>query len=209
METLVLRVRGVSKAHQGKWENLAREVVLEPMGPVECLENLDLRVTEVLMGFQACPVRRDTGVRTVLLVPMDLPERMDQGEKMERLDQEDLLVRAGREVCSALEALLDLLDNLALLVLMVHRVPKETWDPRESRALLVNRESQEHRVFQVHRAPLDHLEKKVLREGLVCLDCLAQMDLLVILVKRVHLERKELWASSVPRAPSAILALAV
>lgn len=206
METLVLRVQGVSKGHQGKWENLAREGVLEPTGPVECLENLDLRVTGVLMGFQVCPVKRDTGVRMVLLVPMDLPEKTDQEEKMERLDQEDLLVRAGREVCSALEALLDLLDNLALLVLMVHMVPKETWDLRESRALLDSRGSQEHRVFQVRKALSDRLEKKVLMEGLVCLDCLAQMDLLDILVKRVHLERKELWASLVPRAPSAILA---
>lgn len=206
---MVLRVREVSKAHQGKWENLAREGVRDPMGPVECLENPDLRVTEVLMGFQVCRVRRDTGVRTALLVPMDLPERTDQGEKMERLDQEDLLVRAGHGVCSALEALLDLLDNLALLVLMVHTVPKETWDPRESRGLRVSRESQEDRVFQVLKAPSDRLEKKVLMEGLVCLECLAQTDLLDILVKRVHRERKELWASSVPRAPSAILALVV
>lgn len=179
------------------------------MVPEECLESLDLRVTEVSMGFRVCLVRKDTGVRPALLDPRDQLERMDQEEKMVRSDQEDLLVRAGREVFSAQEALLDLLDNLALLVLMVRRVPKETWGLRESQVLLDSRESQEDRVFQVHRDPSDHPEKKALREGLVCLDCLVQMGLLDILVKRVHLERKELWASLVPRAPSAILALAV
>lgn len=209
MEIPVLRVQEVCKAHQDKWANPARGGVLEPMGPGECLESQDPRVTEVLTGFQVYLVRRDIGVRMVLLDPQDLPEKMDQGEKMEKLDREVWLVKAAPEVCLVLEVLLGHPGSLELLVLMVHTVPKETWDHRENQALRDNRESQEHKVFQVRRVPSGRQEKKVLMEGPVCLDCLALMDLLDILERRVHLERKVLWANLVPKGPSAILALAV
>lgn len=206
---MVLRVQGVCRAHQDLLENLARGAVPEPTGPVECLESQDPRVTEVLTGFLVYLVRRDIGVRMVLLDPQDLLEKTVQEEKMERSDQEVWLVRVAPVVFSVLEVLLGHPGSLELLVLMVHMVPKETWDPRENQALRDSRESQEHKVFQVRRVPSDRPERKVLRGDLVCLDCLALMDHLDILERRVHLERKELWVNLVPKGPSAILALVV
>lgn len=103
----------------------------------------------------------------------------------------------------------DPLDRLVLLELMGLLVPKETWDHKENQAHPVSRESLEHRGFLVLKAPLDHLVKKDLRAGRGCLDYLELMGLLVILEKRVHLERKEARVHWVHRVLSVILALVV
>lgn len=113
------------------------------------------------------------------------------------------------EVCWDLAVLRDPLDHLVLLELMDLQVPKETWDHKESPARPVSRESQEHRVFLVLKAPSDHPEKKDLRAGRGCLDYRELMGLLVILVRRVHLERKEAKVHQVHRVPLVILALVV
>lgn len=89
------------------------------------------------------------------------------------------------------------------------QVPKETWDHKESQAHPGSRESPEHRVFLVLKALSDHLVKKDLMAGRGCLDYLELMGLLVILVKRVHLERKEPWVPQVHRVLLVILALVV
>lgn len=87
------------------------------------------------------------------------------------------------------------------------QVPKETWDHKESQAHPVSRESLEHRVFLVPKAPLDHLEKKDLRAGRGWLDYPELTGLLVILVRRVQLERKEPRVHQVHRDLSVIPAL--
>lgn len=95
------------------------------------------------------------------------------------------------EVCWDLVDLLDHLEALVLLELTGLKVSKETWDHKVNQAHPVSKEFQEHRVFLVLKAPLDHLVKKDLRADRGCLDCLELMVLLVILEKRVHLERKD------------------
>lgn len=61
VETMVLRAPVVSKGLQGNLAKLARGVVPELTDPVECLESRDPRVTEALMDFPDCLVKRDTG----------------------------------------------------------------------------------------------------------------------------------------------------
>lgn len=103
-------------------------------------------------------------------------------------------------------------EPLVLLVLLEStglQVPKETWDHKENQAHLGSRESPEHRVFLVLKAPLDHPVKKDHRAGRGCLDYLELMGLLVILVRRVHLERKEPRVQLVHRVLLVILALVV
>lgn len=63
METLVLRVPVASRGLQDKQAKLARGAVPELMVPVGCPESQAQRVTEVLMDFPGCLVRRDTGGR--------------------------------------------------------------------------------------------------------------------------------------------------
>lgn len=70
-----------------------------------------------------------------------------------------------------------------------------------------NKESQEHRVSLVLKAPLDHLEKKDLRADPGCLVYLELTVLLVILEKRVRLERREARVLLVLKVPSVTLAL--
>lgn len=102
--------------------------------------------------------------------------------------------------------LLDPLDLLVLLGLTGLMVPKETWDHKENQAHPGSRESPEHRVFLVLKVLSDHLVKKDLTAGRGCLDYLELMGLLVILVRRVHLERKEPWVPQVHRVLLVILA---
>lgn len=70
-----------------------------------------------------------------------------------------------------------------------------------------NKESQEHRVSLVLKAPSDLLEKRDLGADLGCLVYLEQTALLVILEKRVHLERREARVLLVLRVLSVTLAL--
>lgn len=209
VETLVLRVPVASKGLQDKVAKLARGVVLEPTVPVGCLESRAPRVTEALMDFLVCLVKRDTGASQGQWDPRVPLERMDREARMERSGPEDWLARAVLEVCSGLVVLRDPLDHPVLLELTDLQVPKETWDHKESQAHPVNKESLEHRVFLVPKAPLDHLEKKDLRADLGYLDYLELMGPLVILVRRVHLERKEDKVHQVHRVLLVILALVV
>lgn len=103
----------------------------------------------------------------------------------------------------------DPLDLLVLLELTGLQVQKGTWDHKENQAHLGSRESPEHRVFLVLKAPLDHLVKKDLRAGRGYLDYLELMGHLVILVRRVHLERKEHRVQQVHRVLLVILVLVV
>lgn len=103
----------------------------------------------------------------------------------------------------------DPLDPLVLLELTGLQVPKETWDHKENQAHPGSRESQEHRVSLVLKAPSDHLVKKDPRAGRGCLDYPELMGLLVILVRRVLLERKEPRVPQVHRVLLVILALVV
>lgn len=61
VETMVLRAPVASKGLQDNLAKLARGVVPELTDPVECLESQDPRVTEALMVFPDCLVKRDTG----------------------------------------------------------------------------------------------------------------------------------------------------
>lgn len=209
VETPVLRVRVASRGLQDNLAKLARGVVLELTALVECPESQALRVTEALTDFLACLVRRDTGVSPGQWDHQEHPERTDRGARMERSGLEDWLARVVPEVCLALVVLQDPLDLLVLLEWTGLQVQKETWAHKVNQAHLGSRESQVHRVFQDLKAPLDHLEKKDLLVGQDYLDYLGLMDLLVILERRVHLERKELRVHQVPRVPLVILALVV
>lgn len=69
------------------------------MGPEECLESQALRVTEALMAFPVCLVRRDTGGRQDHWDHLEPLERMDREARMERSGQGDWLERVVLEVC--------------------------------------------------------------------------------------------------------------
>lgn len=101
----------------------------------------------------------------------------------------------------------DPLDHLALLESTGLQVPKETWDHKENQAHPVSRESLEHRVFLVLKAPSDHLEKRDHRVDQGYPVYLELTVLLAILERRVHLERKEAKVHQVHRVPLGIQAL--
>lgn len=202
VETRVLRVPEESRDHLDRWGRPGRGVVLELMELGGCLEKLELRVIEDLM---VCPVsqeRKATGARWDPQDPKVLLVRMDREARMERSGRGDWLERVAQEVCLVQEALQDLLDSLVWLELTVLKDLKETWVLKENRVHLASRASQEHRGCPDRKAPSDHQAKKALRVDQGCLDCLVLMDLLVILAKRVLLERKELWVSRAPRGRS-------
>jgi len=117
--------------------------------------------------------------------------RMDREERMERSGQGDWLARAVLEVSWVRAVHPGPPDNLVSPVWTAHTVPKETWGRRESPAHPGSRESPERRVFLVLKAPSDHLVRRGLGAGQGWPACLDPMDLLVILVRRVHPERKE------------------
>lgn len=204
-ETLVLRVRVASRGLQVNLAKLARGVVPEPTAPVGCPESPVPRATEASMDFPGCPAKRDTGVsrgRWDRRVP---PERTDREARMERSDPEDWLVRAALEVCWGPVVLQAPQDPPVLLELTDLQVPKETWVLKESQVLQVSRASQEHRVFPALRVPSVHPEKKDLRAGQGYLDYLELMGLLAILVRRVHLEKREHRVLQVRRVRLVIL----
>lgn len=209
VETPVLKVRVAFKVLQGNLAKLARGVAPELTAPVECPENPARRGTEALMDFLGCPVKRDTGVSWGRWDQQGLLARTDREARMERSDQEDWLVRVALEVCWGLAVPQAPQDRPALLELTGLQVPKETWAHKESQVPQVSRASPEHRVFLVLKVLLVHLEKKDLRAGQGYLDFLELMGLLVILVKRVHLEKREHRVLQVRRVLLAILVPAV
>lgn len=128
--------------------------------------------------------------------------------KTERSDQEDWLERAVPEVCSDPAAPLDLPAPPASPESTGLMVQKETWDRKESLGRLGSRESPAHRVFLDLKAPSDHLVKKDLWAGRGCLDYPELTGLLVILARRVLLERKDRRVRQVLRVPSVTPVLA-
>lgn len=205
---MVLRVPGAFKVLKDKLANLARGVVQELMVLVECLERLDQRATEGSTDSRGYPVRRDTGASQGQWDPWAPPERTDREVKTARSDREDWLERVVPEVCLDHAAPLDLLALPASLESTGLRVQKETWDPKESQGHLGSRESPAHRVFLDLKAPSDHLVKKDLRADRGCLDYPEPTGLLVILARRVLLERKGRRVRQVRRVPSVTPVLA-
>lgn len=173
----------------------------------ECLESQVPRATVALMDCLGCLVRRDTGGSQDHKDQSVPQERMDREVKMERSDQGDWLARVVLGVCWDLVDLLDLLEPQVLLESTGLMVQKETWDHKVNLGHPGSKESQEHRVSLVLKAPLDHLEKKDPRADPGCLVYLEPTVLLVILEKRDHLERREARVLLVLRVPSVILAL--
>lgn len=92
---------------------------------------------------------------------------------------------------------------------MDHLALKETWVLKESLDLLVNKETPDHMVCLVLKAPSVHLERKVPQGNRVSMDSLELMGLLVIQEKRVLPGTKEQLASRVPRGPLVIPGLEV
>lgn len=74
---------------------------------------------------------------------------------------------------------------------MAHLVPREIWDRKESQDLPASRESPAPRVSPVLRAPSAHLVKRDPRAGQGWPVYQDPMGLLVILERKVHLERRE------------------
>lgn len=98
-ETLGLRVHEALKAPQAHQENQAAGDVLAAMVPGECQGRQDQRVTEVLMGWLVCLVRRGTGVIQAHQVHQEHPETTGRGVMMEKLDLEVYLENLDPEVC--------------------------------------------------------------------------------------------------------------
>lgn len=193
----VLRVLVVFKVPLVQVEKLAKGDGLELMVPEECQENLVQRVTEDLMVFLASLVTKVTGeivAHRDLLVYL---VKMDQEEKMGKLDQEVSQVKLVHGDYWAPEVHLVPLDNLALQVLMDLQAQRETWVLKGSQDPLVSKESQAHKAFLVHKVLLDLLVKKDLKASQAFLAFLVLMGLLVILAKRVSLERKVHWGLQV------------
>lgn len=82
---------------------------------------------------------------------------------------------------------------------------KGTWVLKGSRDLLVSRETQDLKVFLVHKVQLVLRVKKVHKENQGLQDFLVLMGLLVILEKKASLEKKVPWALLVHRVPLATL----
>lgn len=205
----VPRVLVVFKVPLVQVEKLAKGVVLELMVPEECQESLVQRVTEDLMVFLASLVTKVTGETVAHRDLLAYLVKMDQEEKMGKLDQEVSQVKLVHGDYWAPEVHLAPLDNLALRVLMDLRAQKETWVLKGSQDLLVSKESQARKGFLVRKVLLDLLEKKDLKASLACLAFLVPMGLLGILEKRVSLERKVHWGLQVLRVQLAIQVLGV
>lgn len=176
----------------------------ELMEPEGCLESQAARVTVALMGCPGCLVRRGTGGSQDQQDQSVPRERMDREVKMERSDLGDWRARVVPGVCWDHVDLLGLPEPQVLLEWTGLMVPKETWDRKVNQAHPDSKESQEHRVSLVLKAPLDHLEKKDLRADPGCRVYLEPTVLLVILEKRVHLERREARVLLVLRVLSVI-----
>lgn len=186
----VLRVLVVLKVLLVLLANLAKGADQVLMVPEECQGNQEQRVTEDLMDFLVCQVKKVIEENSVHQAPLADLVMMEKEEKMERLGQGVFLARAAQEDCSDQEGLPVPLDSLVLLELMALRVQKETWVLKESLGLPDSRESLAHKVFQVLKALLVHLVKKDPRVNLVSQACLVQTGLMVTRAKKVHLEKK-------------------
>lgn len=201
------RVHVGSRDPPDRRAKLGSGVVPELMGPVECLANQAPRATVALMDCPGCLGRKDTGENRDPQDRSGLQERTDRGVKMERSGPGVWRARVVLGVCWDRVDLLDLPEPQALLEWTGLTDQKETWVHKVNQAHPDSKESQEHRVSLVLKAPLDHLEKKGLRADPGCLVYLEPTVLLVILVKRAHLEKREARVLLVLRVRSATLAL--
>lgn len=205
----VPRVLVVSKVPLVQVEKLAKGDVLELMVPEECQENLVQRVTEDLMVFLVSLVTKVTGETVAHRDLLAYLVKMDQEEKMGKLDQEVSQVKLVHGDYWAPEEHLGPLDNLALQVLMDLQAQRETWVLKGNQDLLVSKEFQAHKGFLVLKVLLGLLVKKDHKASLACLAFLVLMGLLVIQAKRVSLEIKVHWGLQVLRVQLDIQVLVV
>lgn len=87
------------------------------------------------MACQDFQERKDTGVKSGRPDPQDLPEKTGRGEKTDQSDREESLEREVLEVCWVPEVLQVHQDNAVFQGWTDSRVPKETWEFRESQVL--------------------------------------------------------------------------
>lgn len=174
------------------------------MVPGECQARQDQRVTEGLMAWLVCLVRRETGVSQAPTAPRGLLERMGRGEMMEKLDPEVSLENLDPEDCWAPRDPQDPQGHRVWLAWMDKQVPKGMWALRVSQAPQDSRGTQGLRVFQVHKVPSVPQERKARWANLASLACLVLMGPRVILERKVLLERRGVRVPPALRAPLVI-----
>lgn len=174
------------------------------MVPGECQARQDQRVTEGLMAWLVCLVRREIEVSQALTDHREHPERMGRGETMEKLDPEVYLENLDPEDCWDRRGRRDPRGHRVWLVWMDKQVPRGMWVLKVSRVPQDSRVTQVLRVFQVHKARSVPQERKGRWANPVFLACLVQMVLRVIPARKVLLERRGARVRQVLRAPSVI-----
>lgn len=206
-EIMAHRVRVESRGRADRLAKPGSGVAPELMEPEECLESRVPRVTVALMACPGCLVRRGTGGNQDLQDRSGPQEKMDREVKMARSGPGAWRARVDPGVCWDRVDLPDHQEPQALLEWTGLMDQKGTWGHRVNQALPDSKEFQEHRVSLVLKAPLDHLEKRDLGADPGCLVYLELTARLVILGKRVRLERREDRVLLVLRVPSVTLAL--
>lgn len=204
LEKWDLRVHEASRALPARRGSLAAGDELAAMELGECQGRQDQRVTEGLMAWLVCLVRRGTGVSQVPMAPQGHPERTGRGGMMEKLDPEGCPENLVPEDCLDPRGHQDHQGHRVWPAWMDKLVPKGTWVPRVSRDLQASRATRVLRVFQVHKAPSVPQERRGHWVNLVFLACLVQTVLRVILARKVLLERRGVRVHQALRAPLVI-----
>lgn len=204
LEKWGLRVHEASRALPARQGSQAAGGELAAMVPAECQARQDQRVTEGLMAWLVCLVRREIEASQAPTDPQGHPEKMGRGEMMEKLDPEVCLESLDPEDCWDRRGHQDHQGHRVWLVWMDKQVPRGMWVLKVSRAPQDSRATQVLRVFQVHKAPSVPQERKGLWANLVFLGCLVQTVLRVILARKVLLERRGVRVHQVLRAPLVI-----
>lgn len=187
-----LRDRGVFRVQLVCPEKLERGGATERTELAGCQEKEAQRATVGLMASPDFQERKGTEGNKDRPDPQDLPEKMGQGEKMDQLDKEEWLERVVLVVCLAREELQVLQASAVFQDWTGSRVPKETWDLKESQVLQDSRACLDPMVSLVLRVRSVPLARKVLKVNRAWLGSLAPMANRGILEKKVQLERKVL-----------------
>lgn len=174
-----------------------------------CREREAPRATVGLMASPDFQERKDTEVNQGLPAPQDLPEKTGQGERMDQSDKEGWLEKEVPVVCSVREGLQVLQGSAVFQDWTGSRVPKETWDLKESQVLQDNRACLDPTVSLVLKVRSVVPAKKVLKVNRAWLGSPALTVNRGIREKRDPQERRELRVIPVPLELSATPAPAV
>lgn len=156
-----------------------------------CPEKEARRATVGSTAFPDFQERKDTEVNQGLPDLQDLPEKTGPGERTDRSDKEEWLEKVGPEDCSVREGQRVHQGSAVFQDWTGSRVPKETWDLKESQVLQDSRACPGPMVSSALKVRLVLLAKKVLKVNRAWLGSPALTVNRDIQEKRDPPERKE------------------